>query len=95
MQVQGLGVLVLVEEYQQAWIQVLEGVEVVFVYIQILKSLIDDPEVFPVIGRIPDAMLELVSLSNLVLIPYSKLIGDVPKVLTPKKTKTTSKDVLI
>ncbi|CAI9302815.1 unnamed protein product [Lactuca saligna] len=37
-------------------IQVPEGEEVVFCHLQIPKSLVDDPEAFPVIGRISEAV---------------------------------------
>lgn len=85
-------ILILIEAYQQAGIQVPKGEEVVvFSHLQILKKLIDDPKVFPVIGRIPKAMLELVPLSNPILLRYREMLRVVPKVPTPKKTKSKSK----
>lgn len=80
----------LIEAYQQEGIQVPKGEEVVFSHLQIPKSLVDDPEAFPIIGRIAEDVLELVPLSNLVLIRYHEMLVDVPMVTTPKKTKSKS-----
>lgn len=73
--------LALIEAYQHASIHVLEGE--------------DDPENFLVIGRIIDAMLELVPLSNHVLIRYHEMHVNVPRVPTPMKTKSKSKGVVV
>lgn len=61
-------ILVLIEAYQQDGIQVPEGIEVVFSYLHIPKTLVDDTGAFLMIGIISDAILELVPLSNFVLI---------------------------
>ncbi|CAH1445253.1 unnamed protein product [Lactuca virosa] len=78
--------LMLIEAYQQEGIQVPEGEEVaVFSHLQIPKSLVDDPKAFPVIGRIAENVLELVPLSNPVLIRFHEMFADVPR----KKRKAT------
>lgn len=66
-----------------------------FSHLQIPKRLVDNPEDFPIIRWIPDAILKLVSLSNHVLIRYFELIGDVPRGAIPKKARTKSKGVVI
>lgn len=78
-----------IEAYQQAGIQVAEGEEVVvFSHLQIPKSLANDPKEFLIVGRVPYALLELVPLSNPILISYREMLVDVPKAHTPKKTNS-------
>lgn len=49
------------------------------------KVALDDPVVFPSVGRIPDAMLQLVSGSNQLLIQYKVALHLTSSVPIPKK----------
>lgn len=82
--------LILHEVYSQVGILIFEDAEVAqFYQMFIPKSTIDDPIVFPVVGRIPDVMLNLVSVMNSLLVQYKASIdttssGSIPKKVTFK-----------
>lgn len=83
--------LILNEVYQQARILVLTNIEVVGFYtLQIPKTMVKNSTNFPSIGRILVYMLSLVLVSNPMLIQYREPLVDIPKVATPKKSKTKS-----
>lgn len=56
-----------------------------FINIFILKSAIDDPLIFPVIGWIPDATLNLVSPTTSILLSYKASMNITSSGVIPKK----------
>ncbi|CAH1454102.1 unnamed protein product [Lactuca virosa] len=66
-----------------------------FSTLRIPKLLIDNPNDFTSIGRILEAMLSLVLVSNPVLIWYKEMVSDVSRALTPMKSKAKSKGLVI
>lgn len=61
------------------------------------KSVVDDPVVFPLVGRIPDTNLNLVSPTNKILINYKAYMdptstGILPKKVTFKAVDGSSKE---
>lgn len=84
------------ESYQHARILVPAHIEVAeFSTLQIPKTLVNNPNDFPSIGRILEAMLSLVSVSNPMLIRYQELFLDVSQGATPNETKKKLKGVII
>lgn len=75
--------LILIEAYQQNGIQVQKGEKVVvFSHLQIPKSLVDDPDTFPIIDKMLKRMIDLAPLLNPILIRYREILGEVEKVPT-------------
>lgn len=82
--------------YQQAGILIsLDAKVAEFFHIQFPKLLVDNPKDFPSIGRIPEAMLNLVLVSNHVLIQYREMMVEFSRVPTPKKSKASLNEVVI
>lgn len=91
-------ILILHEVYSQASVLVSEDANVsTFSHLHIPKSALNDPIVFPAVGCISDAMLNLVSPKTSILLKYkssmeSTSTGVIPKKMTFRATEGTSTD---
>lgn len=73
------------EAYSQTDIHVPEEAEVAqFSHLHIPKSALDDPIIFPAVRRIHDAMLNLMSPSNSLLIQYEASMDTTTSCVIPK-----------